>query len=105
MKAYSGYDEAVGSFLPKPSGSMDTWILKPSEATSKYVGGPGAYLRDVDTEFKILETVTQRLGNNTTASGQINLFTEKLVCPSCSDVVNQFRQRYPNIQLNVFTGK
>ena len=105
MKAYSGYDEAVDSFLPKPYGSMDTWILKPSEATSRYVGGPAAYLRDVDTEFKILETVAQRLGNNTTASGQINLFTEKLVCPSCSDVVTQFRQRYPNIQLNVFTGK
>jgi len=105
MKAYSGYNESVGAFLPKPAGNVDTWILKPSEATSKYIGGPEAYLRDVDTEFKILETIAQRLGNNTNAVGQINLFSERIVCPSCSNVVTQFRQRFPNIQLNVFVGK
>ncbi|WP_367863911.1 deaminase domain-containing protein [Pseudomonas nitroreducens] len=37
------------------------------------------------------------------ASGRINLISEKMVCPSCSDIVNQFRERYPNIQLNIFT--
>ncbi|WP_373875002.1 hypothetical protein [Pseudomonas pseudonitroreducens] len=26
-----------------------------------------------------------------------------MVCPSCSDIVSQFRERYPNIQLNIFT--
>ncbi|MGE8367726.1 deaminase domain-containing protein [Cupriavidus sp.] len=103
MKAYSGYDDAIGSFLPKPTGDMNSWLLKPSEATSKYVGGVGAYLRDSDTEFKILETVAQKLGDNKTASGTINLFSEKSVCQSCTDVIMQFRQMYPNIQLNIFT--
>ncbi len=53
--------------------------------------------------FKILETLAQRLGPSSQTSGRINLISEKMVCPSCSDVVAQFRERYPNIQLNVFT--
>ncbi|HFC8508866.1 TPA: deaminase domain-containing protein [Neisseria subflava] len=26
-------------------------------------------------------------------------------CQSCSNVILEFRNRYPNIQLNIFTGK
>lgn len=103
MKAYSQFDDRVGEFLPKPSGDLNSWVLKPQVATSKYVGTPEGYLRDMDTEFKILETVAQRLGPSSQASGRINLISEKMVCPSCSDIVNQFRERYPNIQLNIFT--
>lgn len=57
----------------------------------------------MDTEFKILETLAQRLGPNSQASGRINLISEKMVSPSCTNIVNQFRERYPNIQLNIFT--
>jgi hypothetical protein len=77
--------------------------MREDEISEKYIGGPGAYLRDADTEFKILETVAQRLGQNTSATGRINLLSEKAVCPSCTGMVLQFREHYPNIQLNVFT--
>jgi filamentous hemagglutinin len=60
-------------------------------------------MRDMDTEFKILEDVAQKLGSNTAAKGQINLISEKMVCPSCTGVITQFREMYPNVQLNVFT--
>ncbi|MHA7683079.1 hemagglutinin repeat-containing protein [Cupriavidus sp. PET2-C1] len=103
MKAFSGYHDAVGDFIPKPMGDMDSWLLKPAEATSKYIGGEMAYLRDVDTEFKILETIAQRLGGDRNVVGSINLFSEKAVCPSCTSVIVQFRNMFPNIQLNVFT--
>ena len=103
MKAYSQFDDRVEEFLPKPDGDLNSWILKPQVSTSKYVGTPEGYLRDMDTEFKILETLAQRLGPSSQTSGRINLISEKMVCPSCSDVVTQFRERYPNIQLNVFT--
>ncbi|GLU36053.1 deaminase domain-containing protein [Pseudomonas sp. NBRC 100443] len=103
LKAFSRYDERVGEFLPKPGGDLDSWVLKPQEATSKYIGTPAAYLRDMDTEFKILETVAQNLESNPLASGAINLISEKMVCPSCTDVVRQFRERYPNVKLNIFT--
>ncbi|WP_342652880.1 deaminase domain-containing protein [Pseudomonas sp. F3-2] len=103
FKAFSQYDERVGEFLPKPVGDLDSWILKPKGATSKYVDTPEGYLRDMDTEFKILETVAQRLGNNKAAVGSINLISEKEVCPSCTSIVEQFRIKYPEVQLNVFT--
>ncbi|WDH56027.1 hemagglutinin repeat-containing protein [Pseudomonas chlororaphis] len=103
MKSYSQFDARVGEFLPKPSGDMETWVLKPQSATSRYIDSPESYLRDMDTEFKILETLAQRLGDNSLATGRINLMSEKMVCPSCTDVIRQFRERYPKIQLNIFT--
>ncbi|GAB7530632.1 hypothetical protein PS3A_30430 [Pseudomonas sp. 3A(2025)] len=103
MKSFSQYEVRTGEFLPKPAGNLESWLLKPQRATSRYIDTPEAYLRDMDTEFKILETIAQRLGNNSAVAGRINLMSEKMVCPSCSGVINQFRDRYPNIQLNVFT--
>ncbi len=105
LKAFSGYDHRVDDFLPIPDGDLDTWVLTPRVATSRYLDTPQGYLRSSDTEFKILETLSQRLGDNRSATGTINLMSERHVCPSCADVVGQFRERYPNIQLNVFTGK
>lgn len=60
-------------------------------------------MRDIDTEFKILETVSQRLKGDSLAAGSINLISEKAVCPSCTSVIEQFRLKYPKVQLNVFT--
>ena len=103
MKAYSGYNDSIDGFVSKPIGDFDTWILKPQASTSKYKNGEGAYLRDMDTEFKILEDIAQKLKGNSNASGVINLLSEKMVCPSCTGVVEQFRRSFPKIQLNVFT--
>lgn len=103
MKAYSQFDARVEQFLPKPSGDLNSWILKPQVAKSKYVGTAEGYLRNMDTEFKILETLYQRLGPNSQASGRVNLISEKMVCSGCTNIVTQFRERYPNIQLNIFT--
>ena len=58
--------------------------------------------RITDTESKILNNVAQALGNNFSARGTINLFTERQPCVSCSINIEQFRSRYPNITLNVF---
>lgn len=44
MKAYSQFDARVEEFLPKPSGDLNSWILKPQVATSKYVGTAEGYL-------------------------------------------------------------
>ncbi|MFG6965439.1 deaminase domain-containing protein [Burkholderia pseudomallei] len=31
----------------------------------------------------------------------INLFTERPPCTSCSNVIQQFQNKYPNIKINV----
>ncbi|MEL4472431.1 deaminase domain-containing protein [Shewanella algae] len=83
------------------------WIFKPKavDPDNVRVGTPDAYTRQWDTEFKILNDVALRLGNNRNATGSINLFTERLTCTSCTDVIFDFKARYPNIQLNVFAGE
>ncbi len=62
------------------------------------------YDRAVDTEAKILEEIASRLGNNPNATGTIQLLTENPPCASCQSVFQQFRQRYPNIQLKILDG-
>lgn len=103
MKAYSRFDSGEMGYVSMPSGPR---VFDPL-AVDKYgaVDTVGAFLRDVDGEFKILETTAQKLGNNPAAIGRIDLFTELKACTSCGGAIVQFRARCPNIQLNVFTGK
>jgi filamentous hemagglutinin len=103
MKAYSRFDSGEMGYVPMPSGFR---VFEPL-AVDKYgaVDTVGSFLRNVDGEFKILEATAQRLGNNPAAAGRIDLFTELKACTSCGGAIVQFRTRYPNIQLNVFTGK
>ena len=65
------------------------------------IEGADAYLRNVDSEFKILNDIANRLGNNTSASGTIKLFTERVPCPSCSRVINMFMEKYKHIKIEV----
>jgi filamentous hemagglutinin len=103
MKAYSRFDSGELGYVSMPSGPR---LFEPL-AVDKYgaVNTTGSFLRDVDGEFKILETTARTLGNNPAAAGRIDLFTELKACTSCGGAIVQFRARYPNIQLNVFTGK
>ena len=56
-------------------------------------------------EYRILDNIADRLGSNTEASGRIDLFIELPPCnESCGGpggVIQQFRDRYPNIEVNV----
>jgi hypothetical protein len=63
--------------------------------------GSKPYLRDIDTEAKILNNVAEKLGNNRSVSGTINLLTERAPCLSCSSVIRQFEAKYPNIKVTV----
>ncbi|WP_083609419.1 MULTISPECIES: deaminase domain-containing protein [unclassified Paenibacillus] len=65
---------------------------------------PEAYLRDYDTEYEILNDIAFQLGDNKNAKGTINLFTERLTCQSCSDVIMSFRREYPNITVNILAN-
>jgi len=60
-----------------------------------------ALLRNIDAEAKILNNAATLLGNNTSATGTIILFTERVPCSSCANTIVQFQNRYPNISLIV----
>ena len=65
------------------------------------IDGPDAYLREWDTEYKIMNDVALQLGNKTSVTGTIKLFTDRKVCPSCSRVINLFMKKYKNITVKV----
>jgi hypothetical protein len=76
----------------------------------------GAFDRYVDTEAKIFEELAGKLGaikkadgtivwGNTNAKGVVNLFTELEPCPSCNSVIEQFRNVYKDITVNVIWKK
>ena len=84
----------------KPSGAVSNISLKPTnspfEATKV-----GEFVRDVDTEYKILSDIANSLGNNTSSVGTIKLLTERPPCDSCANVIMQFTNKYKNIVIEV----
>lgn len=97
------------SSINKLNGTLEERIadisLKPNNPTfkaSKAADKNGIeYPRDSDTEYKILNDIANRLGNNTEAKGKIKLFTELDTCDSCSRVIAEFAKKYKNIELEV----
>ncbi|RID89381.1 transposase [Peribacillus asahii] len=74
----------------------------PMFKATKAVGKEGeSYLRNTDTEYKILNDIASRLGENIQATGKIKLFTELDTCDSCSKVIAEFATKYKNIELEV----
>ncbi|MGO0059663.1 deaminase domain-containing protein [Brevibacillus fluminis] len=63
-----------------------------------------AYDRKVDTEAKILEDIAWRIDYKRLTRGIIVLYTERKPCDSCHSVINQFRARFPRIQISVYYG-
>ncbi|MCY7914204.1 deaminase domain-containing protein [Bacillus haynesii] len=97
------------SSINKLKGSLEDKVpdisLQPENPmfkATKAVGKDGeSYLRDTDTEYKILNDIASRLGENTQATGKIKLFTELDTCDSCSKVIAEFAAKYRNIELEV----
>lgn len=87
----------------KPQGEPVFYAKKVDPDNSR-IDTPEAYLRDYDTEYKILNDIASQLGNNKNAKGTINLFTERFTCQSCTDVIMDFRREYTKITLNVLTN-
>lgn len=65
------------------------------------INGANAYSRFYDSEYKIMNDIANRLGDNTSVSRTIKLFTDREPCPSCSRVVNQFMEKYKYIKIEV----
>ncbi len=62
---------------------------------------PNGTLKINDTEYKIIENYNRILSGDSAASGTINIFSERKICPSCEKVIKAFSNDYPNIEINV----
>ncbi|RON50091.1 deaminase domain-containing protein [Pseudomonas frederiksbergensis] len=74
----------------------------PSSVVPTASNPPQMLNRAIDSEAKILNNIAAQLGENTSVKGSINLLTERAPCASCSNVIELFRAKYPNITVNVF---
>ncbi|MFE8046462.1 deaminase domain-containing protein [Brenneria goodwinii] len=57
--------------------------------------------RNIDSEYKILDNLADKLGANTSVKGSVTIFTEKPACGSCLGVIEQFQRKYPSIKVDV----
>jgi len=62
---------------------------------------PPGRARKYDAEYKLLEEIAARYTQNKNITGTIELFTELFMCPSCTHVLGEFKQIFPNIKLNL----
>ncbi len=97
--ADKGADLGDFSMLKSP----ENRIFKSYEPAASKIDGV-KFDRFHDTEAKILEDVASQI-TDPNISGTINLYTELSPCKSCSNIINEFKQKYPNIELNVFHKK
>ncbi|PFM46732.1 hypothetical protein COJ52_29865 [Bacillus cereus] len=99
--ASSKIDEFKGNLEEK----VPEISLKPNEPIFEASLAPGKdgkpYMRDSDTEYKILNEIALKLGDDVNATGKIKLFTELDTCDSCSKVIAEFANKYKNIKLEV----
>lgn len=98
MAAHSGID------MPTEAQQAQGIVgLVPETFPSSVVPTASSFLlhRSVDSEAKILNNIALQLGDSSSISGDIYLFTERAPCSSCENVIKQFNASYPNINLNI----
>jgi WXG100 family type VII secretion target len=97
MKAISG---------PEKEGFVDG----PGEGENHFdPPGTGENPRTADTEYKILEKIADDYWSDDPAeraqvSGEIRLYSERIPCTSCQDIISQFEEAFPNIRIIVGWG-
>lgn len=61
-------------------------------------------LMDTDAEYKVLSAIAETLERSydLEIEGSLYLYTEFQPCESCNDVLRQFKEKFPNISVDVF---
>ena len=88
----------IGFSILKPERKR---IFKNYEPSALSINGT-KFDRSRDAEVKILEDISSKI-KDPNISDSIDSFTELPACQSCSNIILEFRKKFPNIKLNVFT--
>ena len=61
-------------------------------------------LMDTDAEYKVLSAIADTLETSydLQVEGNLYLYTEFQPCESCNNIVSQFREKFPNIRVEIF---
>lgn len=63
----------------------------------------GSHLRDIDSEAKLFEYAAEIAKDG--KKHVIQMLSEKCMCGSCLGVMQQFKEKYPNVEVNVVSNK
>lgn len=88
--------------------SMHCSVFSPLKVNSQNeIGGPGAFTRKFDTEYKILEEFAGILNYYCSFIGQVevDIYTRLEPCASCKSVAVQFTQTYTNSNVRFYYDK
>jgi len=101
--AHSSIDELTGTLSDKvPNISLKIKSADEIFPWTEELSANGILIkRNIDTEYKILSELSQRIGNNAYVTGTIKLFTERVPCPSCSNVIELFKEKYPLLDIEI----
>ena len=86
------------------SGKISTEGTSPIPKKRFFKTGKDNFDRAFDSEVKVLEEFAAKYENQRDIKGTIYLFTERPPCSSCTDVLPQFREMFPNVRLEVASG-
>lgn len=62
------------------------------------------YLRNNDSEYKIIEKYNQIFNGDYEIDGKIVIISEREICPSCDNVIKVFSKDYHNIEITLIDG-
>ena len=91
----------INAEFDKGADVADFSYLKPENERIFTTYVDDQYPRYHDTEAKILEDIASQI-TDSNVSGTINLYSELPCCQSCSNIILEFRRKFPNIKLNVY---
>ena len=93
------------------STSVDRIRNEPQIFTATEVKGSNGrtWLRDVDSEYRMLNNLAHELGAKPghvypQVQGNLTIVSEHPYCSSCSNVIQQFQTMFPNIKLTLING-
>ena len=103
-------DGDVGNMKAISGPEKDGFVEGPPEGGNYFdPPGTGNNPRTADTEYKILEKIADNHWSDDPAArsqvtGVIRLYSERIPCDSCADVIRQFQEAFPNIRIIVGWG-
>ena len=68
--------------------------------------GGRSWLRNTDSEYKMLNKLAEDLGGkyNSNIKGEIKIISELPYCNSCTGVIQQFNEMFPNVKITLIDG-
>ena len=92
------YTIAISGQQSRP-GTVGAPLLRKFTAVST-----GKNSRLYDSEVKLLEDFALKFHNSPNVKGTLTLTSEQTFCTSCTGIIKQFKEAFPNIQLNLING-